>query len=324
MRRRDTLALLVVAGAAPRALHAQSTKVHRLAWLSGTAVAPSEVWSAFLAGMRELGWTEGRNFTVENLRYEGNGERLAAIAAEAVQRKFDLIIAAGTPPAIAAKAATSTIPIVFYFVGDPIGSALVANLGRPGGNVTGLGGFGAGVYGKMLELLVEAVPKARRIAMLVNPAFSSHATFAADAAVAARTMKVTLNPFELRSPAEIDGVFATIARSKPDALLILAQPFLFNQGARLAKMAVDHRLPAMSPIEHVTQEGLLMSYGSRIIDDARRMPYFVDRILRGEHPGSLPVEQPRLFYLAINRKTANAIGITIPPALLQRADLVFS
>ena len=322
MRRRDTLAFILAAGAAPLVARAQSTKIHRLAWLSGAAVAPSDVWNEFLAGMRELGWTEGRHFTVENLRYEGNSERLSAIAAEAVRSKVDLIVAAGTPPAVAAKNATSTIPIVFYFVGDPIGSGLVANLARPGGNVTGLGGLGAGVYAKMLELLVEAAPRAKRIAMLINPQFPSHATFAADAEVAARASKVALVPIELRSSAEIDSAFAAIPRTRPDALLILAQPFLFNQGARLAKLAIEQRLPAMSPLEQVTRDGILMSYGPRIVDDARRMPYFVDRILRGDSPGSLPVEQPTRFYLSVNQKTAKAIGVALPLALLQRAELV--
>ena len=322
MRRRDALAFVLATGAAPLALRAQSTKVRRLAWISGSPVAPSDVWNEFLAGMRKYGWDEGKNFTVENLRYGGDSERLAATAAEAARGKFDLIIAAGTPPALAAKSATSTIPIVFYFVGDPIGSGLVANLARPGGNVTGLGGFGAGVYGKMLELLVEAVPRAKRIAVLVNPLFPAHTTFAADAAAAAVRKKVALGPIELRSPADLDNAIAAIVRQKPDALLILSQPFLFNLGPRMASMALRQRLPAISPIEHVTQEGLLMSYGPRIVDDARRMPYFVDRILRGDRPGSLPVEQPTQFYLAVNQKTAKAIGVTIPPTLLQRAEVV--
>jgi putative ABC transport system substrate-binding protein len=324
MRRRDSLAFLLAAGAAPRALQAQSTKVRRIAWLSGSPVAPSDVWNAFVAGMQELSWVEGRNYTVENLRYAGDSERLGAVAAEAVRGKFDLIVAAGTPPAVAAKNATSTIPIVFYFVGDPIGSGLVPSLARPGGNVTGLGGFGAGVYGKMLELLVEAVPRAKRIAMFINRAFPAHATFAADAAAAARARKVALLPIELRSPADLDSAIAAIVGTKPDALLVLAQPFLYNLGPSLVSMTLRHRLPAMSPVEQVTQEGLLMSYGPRIVDDARRVPYFVDRILRGARPGTLPVEQPTKFSLAINQKTAKAIGVAVPPTLLQRAEVVFT
>jgi putative ABC transport system substrate-binding protein len=270
--------------------------------------------------MRELGWIEGQNFTVENLRYEGRSERLPALALEAVQRKFDLIVCAGTPPTTAARDATTTIPIVFYYVGDPVGAGFVASLARPGGNVTGMGGLGAGVYAKMLELLKEAVPAATRVAMLANPTFQPHAAFGADAESAARSVKVTLMPVELRSPEELDSAFATIARDKVDALLILGQPFLFGQGARIAKMAIEQRLPAMIPFEEVARDGILMSYGPRVVDDARRLPYYVDRILNGANPANLPVEQPSRFYLTINLKTAKAIGVAVPPSLLQRAD----
>jgi putative ABC transport system substrate-binding protein len=270
--------------------------------------------------MRELGWIEGKNFVVENLRYEGRSERLPAIAAEAVQRKFDLIICAGTPPTTAARNATTTTPILFYYVGDPVGAGFVASLARPGGNVTGMGGLGAGVYAKMLELLKEVVPAAAHIAMLTNPTFQVHAAFGADADSAARRLKVTLKLVELRSPEELDSAFATIARDKVDALLILGQPFWFGQGARIAKLAIEQRLPAMIPFEEVARDGILMSYGSRVVDDARRLPYYVDRILNGANPVDLPVEQPTRFYLTVNRKTAKAIGITVPPSLLQRAD----
>jgi putative tryptophan/tyrosine transport system substrate-binding protein len=322
MHRRDTLAFILAFCATPLAGHAQQTRVYRIAWLSGTAIAPGGVWSEFIAGMRELGWSEGQNFTVENLRYEGRSERLPALAAEAVERKFDLIICAGTPPAVAARNATTAIPIVFYFVGDPLGTGLVASLARPGGNITGLGGLGAGVYGKMLEVLVEAAPNATRIAMLTNPTFPLHAGFAADAEAAARKLKLTLKSVELRSPEDLDSAFAEIAREKADALLILGQPFLFGQGPRVAGMAIAQRLPAMIPFEQVVHDGILMSFGSKIVDDARRLPYFVDRILKGASPGSLPVEQPSRFYLTINLKTANAIGVSVPRSLLQRADLV--
>jgi putative tryptophan/tyrosine transport system substrate-binding protein len=321
MRRRNTVAFIVAFCAAPlAALGQQAAKVYRIAWLSGTSVIPSPVWTEFVAGMRQLGWIEGQNFTVENLRYEGRSERLPAIAVEAVQRKFDLIICAGTPPTTAARDATTTIPIVFYYVGDPVGAGFVASLARPGGNVTGMGGLGAGVYAKMFELLKEVVPAATRVAMLTNPTFQSHAAFGADAESAARRVKVTLQPVELRSPEELDSAFATIARDKVDALLILGQPFVFGQGARIAKMAIEQRLPAMIPFEEVARDGILMSYGSRVVDDARRLPYYVDRILKGANPANLPVEQPSRFYLTINLKTAKAIGVAVPPSLLQRAD----
>jgi putative ABC transport system substrate-binding protein len=203
-----------------------------------------------------------------------------------------------------------------------VGAGFVASFARPGGNITGLGGLGPGVYAKMLALLKEAVPKANRIAMLTDPTFPLHAAFAADAESAAQTLKVTLQPVALRSPDELGSAFATIARDKPDALLILGQPFLFGQGARVARMAIEQRLPAMIPFEEVARDGVLMSYGSKVVDDARRLPYYVDRILKGAKPADLPVEQPTRFYLTINLKTARAIGLAVPPSILQRADQV--
>jgi putative ABC transport system substrate-binding protein len=323
LRRRDTLMLLVASCVTPVAARAQQAgKVYRLAWLSSATIAPSTVWTEFVAAMRDLSWIEGKNYTVENLRYEGRSERLTALAAEAVERKFDLIICAGTLPAVAAQRATTATPIVFYFVGDPVGAGLVASLARPGANITGLGGLGPGVYAKMLELLLEATPKASRVAMLANSTFSLHAGFAADAESAARRMKLTLVPVELRSPEDIDGAFAMIARDKADALLILGQPFLVGQGARVARIAIEQRLPTMVPFDGVVHDGVLMSYGSKLVDDVRRVPHYVDRILKGANPASLPVEQPSRFYLIINLKTAKAIGLTVPASLLQRADQV--
>ena len=241
MQRRDVLAFVLASFAAPRAAWAQA-KVYRIAWLSGSAVVPGPMYDVFVAAMRDLGWVEGRNYSVDNLLYEGHSERLAVIAADAVARKFDLIICAGTPPTVAAKKATSTIPIVFYFLGDPIGSGVVASFAHPGGNVTGLGGLGPGIYTKMLELLKEAAPKATRVAMLVNSTFSLHAGFFADAEAAARLMRLTLRPVEVRSPDDMDSAFATVKREKPDALLILGQPFLVGQGPRVAKFAIEQRL----------------------------------------------------------------------------------
>lgn len=251
MRRRDTLAFILAFCVTPVAGQGRPAKVYRLAWLSSTPIAPGPAWNAFIAGMQELGWIEGQHFTVENLRYEGNSERLRALAADAVERKFDLIICAGTPPAVAAKDVTTTIPIVFYSVGDPVGTGLVASPARPGGNVTGLGGLGIGITGKMLELLAEAAPPATRVAMLINPTFALHATVGAEAEAAARKMKLTLKPVELRSPDDLDRALATISRDKSEALLILGQPFLFGHGARLAKVAIEQRLPAIIPFEQL-------------------------------------------------------------------------
>ncbi|MEO5699803.1 MAG: ABC transporter substrate-binding protein [Casimicrobiaceae bacterium] len=300
----------------------QPTKIFRIGWLSSTRANKHPLWEVFIAGMRELGWIEGQNFTVENLLSEGRSQRLPALAAELVQHKVDLIVTAGTPPTTAAKNATATIPIVFYFVGDPVGSGLVADLGRPGGNITGLGGLGPGLFGKQLALLKNAVPKATHIAMMVNSGFPLHARGRAEVEIVARSLGLTLTPVELRVPEDIDGAFATIAREKVDALLILGQPFLFAERETIAKLALEQRLPAMNAFVELVQAGVLMSYAGKVVDDARRMPYYIDRILKGAKPSDLPVEQPTRFYLTINLKTAKAIGLTIPQSLLLRADEV--
>ncbi len=320
MHRRTTLEFILALWGMPLGGWAQQASTSRLAWLTSRPIeSRTALWAEFSAGMRELGWIEGRDFTVENLHYDGRSERLPALAAAAVQRKFNLILCAGRLPAVAAREATSTIPIVFHYVDDPVGASLVASLPRPGGNITGLGGLWRGISGKMLELLTEATPMATRIALLTDPTLAQMADFEAEANAVAQRMKVTLTSIELRSPDGLDSTFATVARDKPDALLIWGQPFLFAQGARLAKLAIEQRLPAIIPFEEVAQDGILMSYGAKILDDARRLSYYVDRILKGANPGTLPVEQPSRFYLTINLKTAKAIGLTLPLPLLQRA-----
>jgi putative ABC transport system substrate-binding protein len=185
--------------------------------------------------------------------------------------------------------------------------------------MTGLGGLWKGISGKMLELLAEAAPMATRVALLTDPALAQQAEFEAEARAVAQRMNVTLMSIELRSPDGLDSTFVTIGRDKPDALLIWGQPFLFAQAPRLAKLANEQRLPAIIPFEEVAQAGILMSYGARLLDEARRLPYYVDRILKGANPGSLPVEQPSRFFLTINLRTAKSIGLTLPLALLQRA-----
>ena len=321
MRRRHALAVILTVCAGPPVAQGQrSGKVYRIAWLSSSSYAVSPMWPMFLGAMRELGWIEGQNFSVDHLLYEGRSERLPALAAEAVQRNVDLIVCAGTPPTTAAKNATTTIPILFFSVGDPVGTGFVSSFARPGGNLTGLGGLASGVYAKMLALLKEAAPRSTRIAMLVNSTFQPHAAFVADTESAARGLQVSLVPIELRSPDELGRAFATMASEKVDALLILGQPFLFGQGKRIATMSIEQRLPAMIPFEDVARDGVLMAYGSRVIDDVRRLPFYIDRILKGAKPADLPIEQPTRFYLTLNLNTAKAIGLTLPPSLLQRAD----
>jgi putative ABC transport system substrate-binding protein len=297
-------------------------KVYRIGWLSSGPWTGPQPMEVFNEGMRELGWVEGRHYVIDNRYTEGRSERIAAHAADLVQRKVDLLVCSGTPHATALKNATATIPILFYFVGDPVGSGLVASLARPGGNVTGLGGLGPGANAKQLELLREVVPKASHIATLFNPAISLHAAVAAEVESAARSLGVTLRPIELRSPDDIDAAFGTLAREPVDALLIFSQGFLYQHGARVAQLAIQHRLPAIISLQEVARYGVLMSYGSNIIDDARRLPSLADRVLKGAKTADLPVEQPTKFYLTINQKTAKTLGLTIPQSLLLRAHEV--
>ena len=309
--------------AAGRAGRAQTPgKVYRIGWLSSGPWAGTQPLEVFNQGMRELGWVEGRHYMIDNRYTDGRSERILALAADLVQRKVDLLVASGSPHATALKNATATIPILFYAVGDPVGSGIVGSLARPGGNVTGLGGLSPGVHAKQLELLRGVVPNASRIAYLFNPAFSFHAAIAAEVEPAARSLGVTLRPIELRSPDDIDAAFATLAREPVDALLIFGQGFLFAHGARVAKLAIEQRLPAIISFQEVARYGVLMSYGSTILDDARRLPYFADRVLKGAKPAELPVEQPSRFYLTINQKTAKALGLRIPQSVLLRADEV--
>ena len=311
---------LLAAGLAGRAQ--TPGKVYRIGWLSSGPWVGTQPLEVFNQGMRELGWVEGRHYMIDNRYTEGRSERIAAHAADLVQRKVDLLVGSGSPHTAALKNATATIPIIFYAVGDPVGSGIVGSLARPGGNVTGLGGLSPGVHAKQLELLRGVVPNASRIAYLFNPAFSFHAAIAAEVEPAARSLGVTLRPIELRSPDDIDAAFATLAREPVDALLIFGQGFLFEHGPRVAKLAIEQRLPAIISFQEVARYGVLMSYGSTILDDARRLPYFADRVLKGAKPAELPVEQPSKFYLTINKKTAKALGLTIPQSLLLRAHEV--
>jgi putative tryptophan/tyrosine transport system substrate-binding protein len=296
-------------------------RIYRIGWLGTTHT--DSIWEPFVEGLRERGWIEGRNVAFERLYSEGRNDRFPALAAQMVQRDVDLMVTVGTPPTVAARDATTTIPIVFFSVGDPVGSGLVASFARPGRNLTGMGGLGTGLHVKALELLKDVVPKALRIAMFVNDAFPPHAVLRAEVEPAARRLGVTLVPVQVRVPEDIDIAFATIARDRIDALFILGDPLIHAERVRVAKLALDHRMPAISPFDIATEAGVLMSYGGRLVDDARRVPHYVDRILKGTKPAELPVEQPIRFYLWINLRTAAAIGVTVPPSTLARADQVF-
>ena len=321
LRRRDVLRVILALFPAPLAAQSQpASKVYRIGWLG--AAPTDSVWKPFVDGLRERGWIEGKNLAFERLFSDGRNERFPALAAELAKRKVDVIVTAGTPPAVAARDATTTIPIVFWFVGDPVGSGLVASLARPGRNLTGLGGLGVGLGVKQLELLKEVVPKASRIAMFVNDAYPPHAVLRAEVEPAARRLGLTPIPVQVSSPNDLDSAFAALARDRIDALYILGEPFIAAERVRVAKLALDHRMPAISPFDIATQAGLLLSYGASLVDSVSRVPHYVDRILKGAKPADLPVEQPTRFYLTINLKTAAAIGLTVPPSTLTRADQV--
>ena len=311
--------------AAPLAADGQPTgKVHRIGYLSGSsATAVLRFVEGFRQGLRDLGWVEGQNIVIDYRFAEGRFDRLPDLAAELVRLKVEVIVAGPTPPAVAAKNATGTIPIVMYAVGDPVGQGLVASLARPGGNVTGLSfTVGSETFGKGLELLKETVPEVRRLAVLSNPANASHALAIENVKVAARSLGVQLQLLEARGPEEFEGAFAAMAKERVAALLVPTDPVFFLHRARLAELAAKNRLPSVHSLREYVEAGGLMSYGPSLLDLLRRAATFVDKILKGAKPADLPVEQPTKFELVINLKTAKALGLTIPQSLLLRTDQV--
>ena len=309
--------------AAPLAAEAQPAgKVHRIGYLSsGSSSTAAAFIEAFRQGLRELGWVEGQNIVIDYRFAEGRFDRLPDLAAELVRLKVDIIVAAPTPTAVAAKNATGTIPIVMINVGDPVGLGLIASLARPGGNVTGLSfSVGMETFGKGLELLKETVPQVRRVAILSNPGNPSHALAIRDLKVAARSLGVQLLLLEARDPNEFDGAFAAMAKERVGALLVVADTVFIFQRARLADLAAKNQLPSMHGARENVEAGGLMSYGPSLQHSSRRAAAFVDKILKGAKPAELPVEQPTKFEFVINLKTARALGLSIPPSLLLRAD----
>jgi putative ABC transport system substrate-binding protein len=303
----------------------QTGKVYRIVglWTNPTPQMEDVLWQ----GLRELGWVEGQNFTFERRYSEGRSERHAAHVAELLRLQPDLIIAVGTPAALAAKEATTTIPIVFVLVADPVGAGLVRILARPGGNITGLAGSGPETLGKHVGFLKEAIPSLSRVGVLINSIFSFHVAARPVVEAAAQDLGLRLTYVEVRTPQDIDGAFAETSRSfaetsrqKLDTLLILPQPLAFTYRARLAQLALAHRVATMVGWREAVEAGALMAYSFPIVEFMRREPYYIDRILRGAKPADLPVEEPTKFELTINLKTAKALGLTIPPPLLQRAD----
>jgi len=306
--------------AAPLAPEAQqAARVPVVAYLSPT-FARGRIFLAFKQGLRELGWVEGQNISVESRWAENNYDRLPALAADLVRLKVDVIVTGGVPAIRAAQQATRTIPIVMGLVEDPVASGLVASLGRPGGNITGLSMMAPDLVGKQMELLKGVVPKVSRMALLWNPANPGNILQSREAESAARALEVQLQALDVRSPEEIAGAFAAMARERAGALVVLQDATLTNQARKIAEFAAEGRLPAMYARREHPDVGGLMSYGPSIPEMFRRAATFVDKILKGAKPADLPVEQPTKFELVINLKTAKALGLTIPQSILTRAD----
>ena len=298
-------------------------KVYRLGSLSASGTLNNPNSAAFRQGLRDLGWIEGQNIVIEFRSAEGQLDRLPALAAELVRLKVDLIVASPTPAAMAAKSATTTIPIVGLSLADPVALGLIPSLARPGGNITGVSySVGADIFGKDLQLLREAVPNVRRVAVLSNPAGPTQPLILGNIKTAATSLGLQLLPVGARGPTELDGAFATMARERVGAVFVVTDPAYISHRARIVELANKHRLPSVFTQKADAEAGGLMSYGPSFTAIYRRGAYYVDKILRGAKPGDLPVEQPTKFELVINLKTAKALGLTIPPSLLQRADEV--
>ena len=282
----------------------------------------SPVWNAFRHGLRDLGYLEGQNIAFEYRYAGGLPNRLALVAVELVHRPVDLIATFGTPPTIAAKRATTTIPIVMIGVGDPVGAGLVSSFNRPGGNITGNTILGPEVAGKRLQLLKEVIPSLSRVAFLWNPDNASHPAQLAELRVAVETLGIKLLPVAVLSPDEFDRAFAEMVRERADAFLMTNDPFHQLSIGRIIDFLANNRLPGMFVSRDIVAAGGLMSYGASVPDLFRRGAVYVHKILQGTKPADLPVEQPVKFDLVVNLKTAKAIGLSIPESFLLRAGEV--
>jgi putative ABC transport system substrate-binding protein len=309
---------------APLRVEAQApAKVPRIGYLSVLSATNNPyTLEAFRQGLRELGYVEGQTIGIEYRFAEGRPERLPALAAELVRLKVDVIVTAAPAAPEAAQHATSTIPIVFAAVGDPVAVGLVASVARPGGNITGLSSIAPEVVGKQLELLKEVAPKVSRVAVLQNPSNQAHPFVLRQAEGAARTLGVQLQVLKAGNPAEIDAAFAAMSSQRAGGVLVLRDSLFLAQRTQIAALAAESRLPAVYGLKEEAEAGGLMAYGASGPVMYRRAATYVDKILRGAKPADLPVEQPTKFELIINMKTAKALGLPIPPSLLLRADQV--
>ena len=288
----------------------------------GAAAVNGHFLAAFRQGLRAFGWVEGQNLVIEDRWAEGHYERFPALVAELIRLKVQVIVVASGQGALAAKQATATVPIVFTGVNDPVEEGLVASLARPGGNITGVGSMSLQLDGKRLEVFREAVPHMAHVAVLLDGAFNASNTTAhmQETEVAARAFGITLQSLQVRDPSEFDEAFATMTKEHLDGLIVLSGPLLFRHRARILELVAQSRLPTIYSLREYVDAGGLMAYGNSLPDMFRRAATYVDKILKGAKPADLPVERPIKFELVINLKTAQALGLTIPPTLLFQAD----
>ena len=322
MRRREfTIFFISAAAALPLAARAQQpAKRPTIGFIgSGTEASQKQLINAFLQRLRELGWVDGHTVAVEYRFTDGLFERSPEFAAEFVRLKVDVIVTSAVPNIVAAKQATSTIPIVFTSSGDPVGNGIVESLARPGGNVTGLSLLTSDLVGKRLDLLREALPSVRRLATLANIGYSAAVLEAVQVEQTGRTLGLDVTTIELRRVEEFEQAIGAL-KGRTDALYIATDPLLITHRDRISTFALAARLPTISGVRQYVEAGGLMSYGPSFSDLYRRSGEYVDKILRGAKPADIPVEQPVKFDLVMNLNTAKALGLTFPTALISRAD----
>jgi putative ABC transport system substrate-binding protein len=324
MKRRAFVAALAAGLVVPVAAGAQPAgKVYRVGVLSlAPLAARPQQWEALRQGMRDHGYLLGQNVVLEFRSADGKLDRLPGLMAEMIQAGMDVIVVSGTEATQAAQKATRTVPIVMSNTGDPVGAGVVASLARPGGNITGLSLFATELSAKRLELLKEILPGLARVGVLWNPNNASVSLKFKETAAAARVLGLQLQSLEARQAGDLEGQFQAAARARADALVTADDQFLSSQRTVIADLAVRHRLPVMSEFREFAEAGGLCSYGPSLNDLARRAATYVDRILKGARPEDLPVEQPTKFELFVNLRTARALGLTVPPSVLLRADKV--
>ena len=326
MKRRTLLVSLAAGALAPLGSFAQApAKVWRVGFLAQRRVEFVDadfIYGPFRQGMRQLGYVEGKNLVIEWRSAEGDASRLPELAAELVRLKVDVLALSGTPAAFAAQKATTAIPIVMIGVGDPVGNGLVKSLARPGGNSTALSNMVAELGPKLLEILHSMVPRLKRVAVLVNPSNSSIAIFLKNIQTAAQKIGVVIHPVEASTPGEITSAFALMTRQNVEALIVPLEALFSQQRTQIVELAAKQRLPSIGTYGDYVEAGGLTSYGQNGKENFRRAAIYVDKIFKGANPGDLPVEQPTRFELAINLKTAKALGLKVPQTVLLQATKV--